>query len=573
MNINNLLARTIDDPAWIRSVFTMKNMCIVILISLLNGILVLFASQRYMLALQQFGYDGKKYYKWLYNKENNQLSRLTLLCLMCFLFFCVWSLSFTMFFKNTTDENLKALPAYFGFLVYLLFMFAYIKTERAVRRKMPIKGTKRIVRLGTAHVLLTMIATLLVCLAVNGISYLIRNEIVYVLRYGFISFIPVLAPFILLLANVIMKPFEKLNEKRYVRRAKAKLEKCDLIKIGITGSYGKTSVKSILSVILSEKYRVLATPKSYNTPLGISIATKRLDSTHDVFIAEMGAKKKGDITDLAVLVNPDIAVLTGINEQHLETFKDIDTVKATKFELFEHLKKDGKAYFSCDNEYSAQLYEEFEGEKTLAGLNGEKHPKVYAKNIVATKDGSFFTLVLGEKEIDCQTTLLGVHNVSNIVLASSVAYDLGLPPYMIASGINKISATTHRLSILPNNKGIVIIDDSYNSNFDGLKKAIEVVKSFDGRKIIVTPGIVELGDKQAEINEEAGRLIAKAFDKIIVIGKTNAEALIRGLMEEGKTGDDVTFEKNSDRGNNTLNKIIEKGDVVLFENDLPDTYI
>ena len=224
MNINNLLARTIDDPAWIRSVFTMKNMYIVILISLLNGILVLFASQRYMLALQQFGYDGKKYYKWLYNKENNQLSRLTLLCLMCFLFFCVWSLSFTMFFKNTTDENLKALPAYFGCLVYLLFMFAYIKTERAVSRKMPINGTKRLVRLGTANVLLTMIATLLVCLAVNGISYLIRNEIVYVLRYGFISFIPVLAPFILLLANVIMKPFEKLNVKRYVRRAKAKLE-------------------------------------------------------------------------------------------------------------------------------------------------------------------------------------------------------------------------------------------------------------------------------------------------------------------------------------------------------------
>ena len=163
--------------------------------------------------------------------------------------------------------------------------------------------------------------------------------------------------------------------------------------------------------------------------------------------------------------------------------------------------------------------------------------------------------------------------MSNVVLASAVAYDLGLTPAQISSGINKIRTITHRLSILPNNKGIVIIDDSYNSNFDGLKAAIEVVKTFEGRKIIVTPGIVELGEKQAEINEEAGRLIAKAFDKIIVIGKTNAEALISGLMEEGKTGEDISFEKNSDRGNETLNKLVQKGDVVLFENDLPDTYI
>ncbi len=573
MNLNNLLVRAIEDPEWLRSILTMKNLYIVILISLLNGVLVLFASQRYMLALQQFGYDGKKYYKWLYNKENNQLSRLTLLCLMCFLFFCVWSLSLTMFFRKTTDPNLKSLPAYLGFLVYLLFMFAYIKTERSVRRKMPIKGTKRIVRLGTMHVVLTMISTLIVCFAVNGISYLIRNEIVYILRYVFISFIPVLAPFILLLANVIMKPFEKLNEKRYVKIAKAKLDKCDIIKIGITGSYGKTGVKAILNVILSEKYRVLATPKSYNTPLGISLAVKDLDSTHDVFIAEMGARKRGDITDLAVLVNPDVAILTGINEQHLETFNDIDAVKETKFELFENLKPDGKAFFSCDNEYSVQLYEQFAGEKTLAGLNLAHHPKVYAKDVVATNEGSSFTLVLGDEEIGCKTTLLGEHNVSNVVLASAVAYDLGLTPAQISSGINKIRTITHRLSILPNNKGIVIIDDSYNSNFDGLKAAIEVVKTFEGRKIIVTPGIVELGEKQAEINEEAGRLIAKAFDKIIVIGKTNAEALISGLMEEGKTGEDISFEKNSDRGNETLNKLVQKGDVVLFENDLPDTYI
>ena len=569
---NNLLGSLINNLEWVTRVFTMQNIWIVLLISVLNGVLMLFASHRYMLALQQLGYKGRKYFGWLKTKGNNQLSRLLLLTLMSFLFFCVFNLSMTAFFKPSgKNGTLSEVPAYLGFIVYLFFMFAYIITESKVRAKIPLRITRRFVRLAVTQIFLSAVVTFGLLLLINFVSGWLKSEVIYILRYALISVIPILAPFVLLLSNVILKPFEKLNEKHYMSIAKAKLSNSQIIKIGITGSFGKTGVKAILTTILSEKFRVLATPKSYNTPLGISLAIQKLDSTHDIFIAEMGARRVGEISDLATMVNPDIAVLTGINEQHLETFSSVENIKKTKFELFEHLKKGGKGFFSCDNNGSKELYDSWQGEKYLAGITAT-NGNMYAKDIKITAKGSVFTLCADGKEIECTTSLLGTHNITNICLATCVAYELGLSLDEIRAGINKIRTVTHRLSIVPNNKGIIIVDDSYNSNMDGLKGAIEVISQFEGRKIIVTPGLVELGDKQVEMNIQAGKLIANAFDKVIVVGKTNAEALVKGLLEGGKTGEDVLYEKNSERGNEALNTILQTGDVVLFENDLPDTY-
>ncbi|MBP5466538.1 MAG: hypothetical protein J6Y43_03135 [Clostridia bacterium] len=198
---------------------------------------------------------------------------------------------------------------------------------------------------------------------------------------------------------------------------------------------------------------------------------------------------------------------------------------------------------------------------------------MYASDISCGTHGTDFTLnIKGEKSIKCTTVLLGRHSISNISLAAAVAYKLGMTKEEIASGINRIQSVGHRLEVVPNRKDIVIIDDSYNSNVDGVIAAMEVLDSFVGRKIVVTPGLVELGKIENITNFEFGKTLAKHADIVIVVGKHNAEMIINGLVESGFSKDKVIFTKNLKRGNDELNAIMQKGDIVLFENDLPDNY-
>lgn len=556
-------------------------------ISVLSGVLLFFASLKFLLALQQCGYRGKRYFKWLTSPETPYLSRLMLLCILGFLFFLVLGTNFAPIVGE------KA-AAYVGFASFVLFTALYIRTESAVNAKVPLKKTKRLVRLCITFAVTLTVFVFGLMLLCSAIAIWIGDEIVWLLRYSLICGVPILLPYILFVAYLINEPMEELIKRHYIRQAKTKLDNTDVLRIGITGSYGKTSVKEILRTILSQKYRVLATPASYNTPLGIAITVKSLDSTHDVFIAEMGARNKGDIKELALLVKPDYGVLTGINNQHLESFGTIENIKNTKFELFETLAwgagdgvdglndgqgrndgngRNGKGFFSSDNEGARELYERFGGEKYLAGIGGAENDLVTATELSTSEQGTSFTLnIAGEEPVACNTVLLGKHSVSNICLAAAVAYKVGLTPEEIAKGINRLQSVGHRLELVPNNKKIVIIDDSYNCNEDGAKAAMEVLDTFKGRKIVVTPGLVELGKMENVANLSFGTLLAAHADKVIVIGKHNAEMIINGLTAGGMDKADISFAKNLNKGNEILNGMLAEGDVVLFENDLPDNY-
>ena len=556
-------------------------------ISVLSGVLLFFASLKFLLALQQCGYRGKRYFKWLTSPETPYLSRLMLLCILGFLFFLVLGTNFAPIVGE------KA-AAYVGFASFVLFTSLYIRTESAVNAKVPLKKTKRLVRLCITFAVTLTVFVFGLMLLCSAIAIWIGDEIVWLLRYSLICGVPILLPYILFVAYLINEPMEELIKRHYIRQAKTKLDNTDVLRIGITGSYGKTSVKEILRTILSQKYRVLATPASYNTPLGIAITVKSLDSTHDVFIAEMGARNKGDIKELALLVKPDYGVLTGINNQHLESFGTIENIKNTKFELFETLARgagdgvdglndgqgrndgngrNGKGFFSSDNEGARELCERFGGEKYLAGIGGAENDLVTATELSTSEQGTSFTLnIAGEEPVACNTVLLGKHSVSNICLAAAVAYKVGLTPEEIAKGINRLQSVGHRLELVPNNKKIVIIDDSYNCNEDGAKAAMEVLDTFKGRKIVVTPGLVELGKMENVVNLSFGTLLAAHADKVIVIGKHNAEMIINGLTAGGMDKADISFAKNLNKGNEILNGMLAEGDVVLFENDLPDNY-
>ncbi len=545
--------------------FSLENLSIYLFISIANGLLLFFASVKFLLVLQQCGYRGKRYFKWVSGKDTPYMSRLMLLCLLAFLFFCVLN----MCFEPVLD---KEIASYMGFASYLLFAIAYINTESSVNAKIPLKKTKRLVRLCITYCLVLVAVSFGFLVGLDLLAYFIGHDVVAILRYSLLCGLPILIPYILIVAYGINEPFERMVRRHYLLLAKNKLSTLNLIKIGITGSYGKTSVKEILRTILSQKYRVIATPESYNTPLGIARTVKNIDSTHDVFIAEMGAREKGDIKELTELVKPTLGIITGINNQHLESFKNIENTKNTKNELMQGMGENGVGFFSSDNALAVELYEQKKGEKYLAGISGQNN-LVTAKNINLSSRGMTFTLCIeGEREVECSTVLLGKHSVNNVCLAAAVAYKIGLTPEEIAVGINRIQSIGHRLELLPNNKNIVIIDDSYNSNEDGVESAMEVLSTFEGRKIVLTPGLVELGKAENLANFNFGKTLAKHADQVIVIGTHNAETLINGLLDGGFSNENIKFAKTLNKGNAILNEIMKEGDVVLFENDLPDNY-
>ncbi len=545
--------------------FTSSQIIFYVALSLLNGLILFLASMKFLLVLQQCGYHGTRYFKWLGNKDTPYLRRLMLLCLLAFLFFCVLNMCFEPIFQPT-------LASYVGFCSYLLFSITYIKTESKINAKIPLKKTRRLVRLCVTYAVWLTAVTFGVVVLTNYLAYVIGDTVVALLRYSLLCALPILTPYVLFLAYCFNEPYEEFSRRKHLRRASRKLNSTKVLKIGITGSYAKTSVKEILRTILSQKYRVLATPESYNTPLGISLTVKNLDSSHDIFIAEMGARSKGDIEELTQLVKPKYAVLTGINNQHMESFGSIENIKNTKYELFENLPEDGVGFFSSDNENTVELYERFKGEKYFAGIS-ENDNFVTATDIKTNARGMSFTLNFkGERGVKCSTLLLGTHSVKNICLASAVAYKIGLTPKEIAQGINRIQSIGHRLELMPNNKNIVIIDDSYNSNVDGINAAMEVLDTFKGRKIVLTPGLVELGKIENVANFEFGKTLAKHADLVIIIGTHNAVMLINGLVEGGMDRENIKFAKTLNKGNEILNGLMQEGDVVLFENDLPDNY-
>ena len=529
------------------------------------AIVLFFSSYKFLLVLQQSGYRGGRYFKWLKNPKTPYMSRLMLLCLLAFLFFMVLTICFKPILGNT-------IASYVGFLSFFLFIGIYINTENSVNAKIPLRKTKRLVRLCIVYAIVLFGVSFGFITLFNFIAFSIGNEIVAVLRYSLICVLPILTPFILWVAYCLIEPIEALIRRHYALWATAKIASVDVIKIGITGSFGKTTVKEILRVILSQKYRVLATPESYNTPMGVALTVKKLDPTHDVLITEMGARYKGDIKELANIVKPTYGVITGINSQHLETFGSLETIKDTKYELIKSLPKDGTAFFSADSAGSVELANRFNGKKHVAGLSvGEGY--CYASDVLTEKTGTSFTINFGDKtSVQCKTVLLGKHSISNICLASAVAYELGMTADEIALGINRISSVGHRLELLPNNKNVVVIDDSYNSNVNGVEAAMEVLDMFEGRKIVVTPGLVELGKEENLANLQMGKILASHADIVIITGKQNAEMIINGLVDGGMAKENIIFAKSLNKGNEELNNIIEEGDVILFENDLPDNY-
>lgn len=535
------------------------HMYIAIAISIVNAFLMWYVGYKFFQILQLSNYRAKAYMSWVKDTKGKYISRIFMLSILSFALMMV-----TNVILDAT--NVAAYWFYFGLIFYFYLVIVFVVNAYNAPKKTPLKITSRMSRLKFLFII--------VCAVISFCLIWFFTQFCAPVGYAAVAITPLLLPIMVLIVNACWLPFEKWNAKRYIKQAKKKLNRYpDLIKIGITGSYGKTSTKFILSAILSEKYSVCATPLSYNTPMGITKAIiQYLDFSHQVLIAEMGARFQGDIKELCELVQPKYGILTGIGEQHLQSFGSLEKIAQTKYELVECLPQDGTIVFCGENQTCVGLYNKTTlKNKFICGF--DKNYSIFADDVVTNKNGTSFNLHIGGQVASCSTRLLGKHNIENILCASSLAYDLGLTIDEIKNGIMKLQPIEHRLQLinLPNDS--TILDDSYNGSIDGAQKALEVLKYFEGEKIVVTPGLVELGSKEKQANVDFGEGIAEVADKVVLVNLSNAENLKTGLKNKNFDDSNIYQVDTLENAKTLLNKIATEKSIILFYNDLPDNYL
>lgn len=444
----------------------------------------------------------------------------------------------------------------FALLSVLNLLCCYI--FRPKKAKKAFVYTARVKRLLTTTVLLNFVV--LIPASVFGL-------------YFIFPIIFVLSELVILLAAYINDPVEKAVRNKYINEAKRIISarKKNLTVIGITGSYGKTSTKFFLAKILSKKYNVFMTPASYNTTMGVVKAIREmLKPTHEIFICEMGARNTGEIKEICDIVLPDYGIITSVGPQHLETFKTIENVIKTKFELFDAVKDKQKVFLNADNSY---IYEKASAENSVFyGINNKSAAYV-AENITCSYSGTDFVLNMPCEKLNLSTRLLGEHNVLNIAACCAVAHKLGVDSRDIAISVRMLEPVEHRLQMFDGGD-VVIIDDSFNSNPSGAKAALDVLSKFDGTRILVTPGMIELGEKQEELNRAFGAQAAKVCDYIYIVGKVNYNAIVEGITSGQFDVENRLFAVSSPEQAVNMARMLQETSkkYVLLENDLPDNF-
>lgn len=479
-------------------------------------------TRKFLHMSQLEGYEAKEYLKWLKNNKN-------------------------------TAFNLKS-------------------SEKPVKK--PLVMTDRAKRLYICNYVLNIILLVALTTLIELLFNSIYISIISFLAFTFILYC--LQPVVMYMSTAVIKPLEdRINRGYYLQAQNKIINRKGLTVIGITGSFGKTSTKFIVGTILSERYKVLKTPESYNTPMGLSkVINNDLKEEHEVFVAEMGAKKPGEIRELAELARPKIGIITSIGPVHIDTFKNIDNIMKTKYELIEELPTDGIAIFNYDNEYVRKLADKTFKEKILYGIELKDKVDIYVEDIETSENGSSFTLKHKDgRSIRCTTKLLGKHNIYNILAGVAAALAMGLDFEEIKEGIAKIEPVEHRLNLIDSPSGVIVIDDAFNSNPEGTKAALEVISQFKGgKKIIVTPGMIELGEMEEKYNREFGANIGKVCDYAILVGEKRTRPIYEGLKESNFKEDHIFVVNSLDEATKIIANLAKPKDVVLFENDLPDTY-
>lgn len=512
----------------------------VVAVHIFSAVWLLFfcATMRYSVQMfQQNSYRVARYNRWL-RTTGEWLSRPNLVAVLSAVAFAIY-------------------PHWGVMLFFGLWMLVIAIAEYSIHYKVPVVYTMRVKRLMATRIILS--AAIVTVTHIFAVSYTLVAMMLLTLDYWTI------------VANLINKPMEAAITRWYYNDAKRILRSMPhLTIIGITGSFGKTSTKHFLHRVLSERYNVLMTPGNFNTTLGVvRTIREHLKPHHEVFIVEMGAKQRGDIKEICDLVCPSMGIVTSVGEMHLETFGSVESVALTKFELIDALPAGGFGIVNIDSEAA---YDHIKNGgiavKTYGIDNSEADYR--AADVVYTPQRTTFTF----KDGDYATHLLGRGNILNITAALAIAEHMGISVEARRRAVRQIEQVEHRLSMRTNG-GITILDDAYNSNPTGARMALEVLSDFEtkGARYVVTPGFVEMGAKQYDNNRAFGADIAHSkADAVIVVNEVNREAITSGLKDGGYDMAKVATVASFKEAMAELQPRLKAGDVVLYENDLPDSF-
>lgn len=518
---------------------------------------------------QQKGYKLNEYRHWLVGRWSQFVITVKHMLYMVVIVGLLWLMSDTI-----TGSAAIITLTFFGF-----FWFGPFNYYRDEKQKKPLVFTSRVKRLCIPFVLLCLLipgATLWFAykhdaIYLSGIFSVIPVDI-YILAFGWVL-ANVMVPFYIFIAAKITAPIEHRVHQHYINEAKNKLARMpDLTVIAITGSYGKTSTKFMIRDLLSQRMSVCSTPGSYNTPMGIcKVINNDLEVHHQVLILEMGARYEGNIDELCDIAEPDIAVITNVGIAHLETFGSQDAIARTKSTVVERLKKNGKAVLNADDPL-VQKMSSLRDDVTFVNV-GLENGSIRGRDITYNHEGTQFTVHRGDTNEIFKTKLLGAHNVQNMLLAVGVASCFDIRMKTMAVAARTIEPVEHRLELKKQGE-IYVINDAFNSNPTGAKNAVEILAQFNsGRRIIITPGMIELGELEDEKNEEFGRQIGRAnLDLVVLVGKQRTQAIRKGIEETALPGDRVHSTESLFKANELVQDYVQAGDVVLYENDLPDSF-
>jgi UDP-N-acetylmuramoyl-tripeptide--D-alanyl-D-alanine ligase len=384
-----------------------------------------------------------------------------------------------------------------------------------------------------------------------------------------------LLPLTLVGANLLLAPFEARVQRRYWDEAHEKLQRLDPVVIGITGSYGKTSVKHILGHVLETAAPTLITPGSVNTAMGIArVIRERLQPHHKYFVVEMGAYGIGSIRRLCALTPPKLGIVTAIGKAHYERFKSLDAVAQAKFELAEAARDNGgTVLIAADTLEFARPREFLERHRDIVVTVGEDDAANLAMTALRQEtDGIVAVVTWHGVEYELRAPLYGLHQARNVALAFAAACTLGLTPEDVVASLRSTPQIAHRLEVRRQGDGAIMIDDAYNSNPVGFASALallDVLRRPDGRRILVTPGMVELGSEHDAEHARIGRLAAEHVDVLVAVAPHRVAPLAEAFSDAAPQREIVSCAGFAE-ARFWLDKNLGGRDVVLIENDLPD---
>ena len=534
-------------------------MLVYIFVILCFLIFLRYKTKRFLHMLQQNLYnENNRYLKWV-NKNRDQLYDIDLIGI---------GLTIIGLALCSNFEMASTILFIIIGMLYLILAFSWRKRLINFQNKKPFVVTSRIKRLIITISIIYLIPIIFLFININ----VLQNIWIFVLILTILIY---LNPFVIYIANIINKTIEKCVYFHFKHKAQEKLKNMPNLKIiGITGSYGKTSCKNILSDILNVKYNTLPTPRNLNTYNGlIMTVNNNLDKFTDIFIAEMGAYVKGEIAGLCKLVKPQYGILTSIGIAHLESFGSEQNIIDGKFELIESLPSDGFAVLNGDDPKQVNYKLKNNVRVIWIGIDN-KDVDVRATNIACSNKGTEFDVIFSndKKKYHFTTKLLGNHNVYNILAAIAFGYEFGITIKDLQQVVKTVHPTEHRLE-LKKLGNFYQIDDAYNSNPVGAYNAVKVLGMMPGVKVVVTPGMIELGDMEKEYNKQFGEQIATVADYVILIGEKRTKPIKNGLIAKGFDEENIVVFNDVREAYPFIQNLAITDEVyALFENDLPDTY-